>query len=483
MVNFMNTVNNANLLSLLLNLGPAVDGAGPALDLDSALQMSKPLDPEALPPDLLAQLSEGSGELDFTALMQQGMASPQVELEPESSPELDGIAFVFKGMEEMDPTDTDTVDMPAIEQGLADLQSEAEASKAADATDPELQQAQLPASPVIPADYLPASDRIRSGKPSVRIEGSAIRAEARSPGYREALLDGGETLPGGRQALAETGDAEAEQEGVLRAEAEAGKYSSRPVQDVRGGPSGWNRTGLVEESGETVSTSSGSGEDSAEPVDEAFLEQLQRRRGGEAGSNQETQRSVMAEAPRNDAALPKAVAALAPASILRPATADNPGMNELPPEMKELQLSPRAGHAAWGREMGERIGFLLHNNLKQAEIRLDPPHLGKLEIQLQVQDDKALVHIQTQTAQTRDLMDASLLRLRDALQDAGYSQVDVQVSHREQSMGQGDGGTGGGFSGQASVEGPQESEILPTGMSRREIELTARLQGRIDYFA
>ena len=480
MVNFMNTVNNANLLSLLLNPGSAVDGAGPALDLESALQMSKPLDPEALPPELLAQLPEGSGELDFTALMQQGMASPQVDFEPESSPEIDGIAFVFK---EMDPAGSDAVAIPAIEQGLAGLQSEADASEAADATDPELQQAPLSASPFIPADYLPASHRIRSGESTVRIEGPGIRTEARSPGYREALLAGGEALPGGRQGLAETGDAEADQEVVLRAEAEAGKFSSRPVQDVRGGPSGWNRTGLVEESGETVSTSSGSGEDSAEPVDEAFLEQLQRRRGGEAGSSQETQRSVMAEAPRNDAALPKADAALAPASILRPATADNPGMNELPPEMKELQLSPRAGHAAWGREMGERIGFLLHNNLKQAEIRLDPPHLGKLEIRLQVQDDKALVHIHTQTAQTRDLMDASLLRLRDALQDAGYSQVDVQVSHREQSMGQGDGGTGGGFSGQASVEGPQESEVLPAGMSRREIELTARLQGRIDYFA
>ncbi len=102
---------------------------------------------------------------------------------------------------------------------------------------------------------------------------------------------------------------------------------------------------------------------------------------------------------------------------------------------------------------------------------------------VKVQDDRALVHIQPQTAQTRDLMDASLLRLRDALQDAGYSQVDVQVSHREQSMEQGDRGTGGGFSGQASVEGSQESEVLPAGMSRREIELTARLQGRIDYFA
>ncbi len=483
MVNFMNTVNNANLLSLLLNLGPAVDGAGPALDLDSALQLSKPLDPEALPPELLAQLKDGSGELDFTALMQQGMASPQAELEPESSPEMDGIAFVFNGVDEIDPADSDTNAMPAIEQGLADLQSEADTSEVADATDPKLQQAPLPASPVIPADYLPASDRIRSGESTVRIEGSAIQAEARSPGYREALMDGGEALPGGRQALAETGDREAEQEGILRAEAEAGKFSSKPVQDARVTPPAGNRTGLVEESGETVSTSSGSVEDVDEPADEAFLEQLQRRRGGEAGSSQDTQRAVMAETPRNDTALPKADAAMASASILRPATADNPGMNELPPEMKELQLSPRASHAAWGREMGERIGFLLHNNLKQAEIRLDPPHLGKLDIQLQVQDDKALVHIHTQTAQTRDLMDASLLRLRDALQDAGYSQVDVQVSHREQSMGQGDGGTGGGFSGQSSADGLQESEVLPTGMSRREIELTARLQGRIDYFA
>jgi len=98
-------MNNANLLSLLLNLGPAGDGAGPALDIDSALQMSKPLDPEALPPELLAQLTEDSGELDFTALMQQGMVPPQALVESEPSPETGKISFVFKGMDETPETD------------------------------------------------------------------------------------------------------------------------------------------------------------------------------------------------------------------------------------------------------------------------------------------------------------------------------------------------------------------------------------------
>jgi len=172
----------------------------------------------------------------------------------------------------------------------------------------------------MPAEAGMASERVRSGKASVRIEASAIQVEARSPGYRETLLDA-------------------------------------PA---------WNRTEFVEESGETASTSSQPDGDSAEPADEAFLEQLQRRRSGETGSSQETQRSVMVETQRNDTTLPKADTALASASIPRPAVADNPGMNELPPEMKDLQLSPRAGHAAWGREMGERIGFLLHNKSRQA---------------------------------------------------------------------------------------------------------------------
>jgi hypothetical protein len=326
----------------------------------------------------------------------------------------------------------------------------------------------------------------------------SVDAMERNP--RQAAVPGGEPLPPQGQAASaattetllpqgvesfvlpkESSDTAA---GNLRnivdaATADAGKLPGRKDSDeARLGPS------AVED--RVARTDAGDADEAME--EDAFLadrnsarEERRFRLQARGPVSGELPRSELSPASRVDAQAPPPVVA---AALNRPEGLDDKGMNDLPPEMKTLHLSPRAGESAWGREMGDRIGFLLHNNLKQAEIRLDPPHLGKLEIQLQVQDDKAMVHIQTQTAQTRDLLDASLMRLRDALQDAGYSQVDVNVSHREHSMAQGEGGNAG-QGGSAGHSGPDvpDTEALPAGMSRHEIELSARMQGRIDYFA
>lgn len=103
-----------------------------------------------------------------------------------------------------------------------------------------------------------------------------------------------------------------------------------------------------------------------------------------------------------------------------------------------LQLSPQAPAAQWGEALAERVSLAINKRLNSAEIRLDPPHLGKLDIHIQIKDDNATVLIHTQHAHTRDMIDASSLRLREVLQDAGYGSVDVEVSHQQQSMAGGD---------------------------------------------
>ena len=56
--------------------------------------------------------------------------------------------------------------------------------------------------------------------------------------------------------------------------------------------------------------------------------------------------------------------------------------------------------------------------------------LGKMDIQIQVKDDVTNVTINTQHAQTRDMVDGASQRLRELLQDAGYQNVNVDVSHQ-----------------------------------------------------
>ncbi len=150
-------------------------------------------------------------------------------------------------------------------------------------------------------------------------------------------------------------------------------------------------------------------------------------------------------------------------------------------EVRTLPGTLPATQPQWGTALGERISFMINQNLNSAEIRVDPPQLGKLEIQIQVKDDAASIVIHTQHAQTRDLVDAASVRLREYLQEAGYHSVDVNVSHQDSSSNQEE------FNNRASGEDRGGSE--QAGDSDSSMTETARAamitvnDGRIDYFA
>lgn len=163
------------------------------------------------------------------------------------------------------------------------------------------------------------------------------------------------------------------------------------------------------------------------------------------------------------------------------AAAQSLASQNLPTALQSLQMTPQAPAAEWGNALGERVSFLINQKLNHAEIRIDPPHLGKLDIQIQVKEDAATIVINTQHAQTRDLIDAASLRLREFLQDAGYSSVDVNVSHREQSMAENAFGNQGDTS-----DSPGENKTGSEAELDEPVMMSAYVpvdDGRIDYFA
>jgi hypothetical protein len=148
----------------------------------------------------------------------------------------------------------------------------------------------------------------------------------------------------------------------------------------------------------------------------------------------------------------------------------------------DLQLSARQTPAQWGEALGEKVSLLLNQQLNKAEIRIDPPHLGKLDIQIHVKDDVATVVIHTQHAQTRDMIDSASVRLREFLQEAGYSAVNVDVSQRDQSAGQHDlaGQQGSGEQDGSAQAFNQDRDVQDGQSSMVSMQVN---DGRIDYFA
>lgn len=105
--------------------------------------------------------------------------------------------------------------------------------------------------------------------------------------------------------------------------------------------------------------------------------------------------------------------------------------NVLPPQLETLSLARSADAPEWSEGLGERVSWMINQKQNSASIRLDPPMLGKLDVQVKIADDATTITIQTQHAQTRDLIESASLRLREFLQESGYQNVNVDVSQRQ----------------------------------------------------
>jgi flagellar hook-length control protein FliK len=82
----------------------------------------------------------------------------------------------------------------------------------------------------------------------------------------------------------------------------------------------------------------------------------------------------------------------------------------------------------WDQALGERVLWVANQKLQGAEIKLNPAHLGPVEVRVQLHNDQAQISFTAQHAATRDALEAALPRLREMFAASGYSQVDVNVS-------------------------------------------------------
>ncbi|MGB5475076.1 MAG: flagellar hook-length control protein FliK, partial [Gammaproteobacteria bacterium] len=135
------------------------------------------------------------------------------------------------------------------------------------------------------------------------------------------------------------------------------------------------------------------------------------------------------------------------------------------------------GQPGWGRAVGEQVVWFVSQNIQSASLKLNPQHLGPLELQLRMDGDKASIAFASQHAAVREALESSLPRLRDMLAEQGLNLVNVNVSQhdagsrREQAS---DGNRAGASTRTASME-----ELLPVagGMPGA---ITGR--GLVDYY-
>lgn len=101
-----------------------------------------------------------------------------------------------------------------------------------------------------------------------------------------------------------------------------------------------------------------------------------------------------------------------------------------------LKMSIRFGQPGWAEQLVERAANLAGQNIKQAEVQLNPQELGSINIKISVSQEQAAVTFAAQNAQVREAIDQTLHRLRDAFESSGLELVQADV-HDQRSGSQG----------------------------------------------
>ena len=98
--------------------------------------------------------------------------------------------------------------------------------------------------------------------------------------------------------------------------------------------------------------------------------------------------------------------------------------------------------------MSQKVVFLSNAHQQSAELTLNPPDLGPLQVVLQVADNHAHALFVSQHQQVREAVEAALPKLRDALEAGGLGLGSASVSDgfARQANQQQPGNQGGGSS-------------------------------------
>ena len=81
----------------------------------------------------------------------------------------------------------------------------------------------------------------------------------------------------------------------------------------------------------------------------------------------------------------------------------------------------------WDQALGERVHWMVTQRLQAAEIHLNPPELGPVEVRLSMDQNQARIQFLSPHASVRDAIEAALPRLREMLGDGGVQLMNVDV--------------------------------------------------------
>lgn len=129
------------------------------------------------------------------------------------------------------------------------------------------------------------------------------------------------------------------------------------------------------------------------------------------------------------------------------------------------------------QQLNEKIRWMMNARSSMAEIRLDPPELGSMQVRVNVSGDTASVNFVVQSQQAREALADATPRLRDMLAEQGIELGESFVQQQSSGQSHGEESGDGQFAGSGAQHQEEEDmRVIEQPVSRESM-------GGIDYYA
>ena len=152
-----------------------------------------------------------------------------------------------------------------------------------------------------------------------------------------------------------------------------------------------------------------------------------------------------------------------PTESLQQLSSLHTGLRNASPVQMQMPPSTPPGNPNWARAVADKVYIAASQNLRVANIQLDPPELGALQIRLQVTgpDQQMSVTFTSPHAAVRDVLEQQIPRLREMLAEQGInlgeSSVNDQGKDKKQPTSDSESASSTGYANDSDLENPAHS--------------------------
>ncbi len=145
-----------------------------------------------------------------------------------------------------------------------------------------------------------------------------------------------------------------------------------------------------------------------------------------------------------------------------------------------VTIDTPVNHDKWGDEFNQKITWLASSKEQSAELHLNPPQLGPMDVVLKVSGDQATALFTSPHAAVRDAIEQALPKLREMMADSGIMLGNATVSDNSRNSQQGESGNKSGNS-RSGITGVSDTGAASAHIAR--VSQISRHNGIVDTFA